>query len=101
MKKKCFGTNHQEIGGYLLRWWDIPFPIVESAIYHHEPFHENVINKQIVYVVHIAGKYAWDILKETSLMDFDEKVFWELGIDKYIFEKRLGEVAELNGLFDE
>ncbi|NRZ58502.1 hypothetical protein DZE42_001641 [Clostridium beijerinckii] len=34
-------------------------------------------------------------------MDFDEKVFWELGIDKYIFEKRLGEVAELNGLFDE
>ncbi|MBC2459162.1 HDOD domain-containing protein [Clostridium beijerinckii] len=101
LEKKCFGTNHQEIGGYLLRWWDIPFPIVEAAIYHHEPFHENVINKQIVYVVHIAGKYAWDILKESSLMDLDEKAFLELGIDKDIFEKRLGEVAELNGLFDE
>jgi len=98
LENKAFGTNHQEIGGYLLQWWDIPLPIVEAALYHHNPFDKNVINKQIVCTAHIAEKYAWDILGKENYIWFDEKVFEELKIDKIKFEKRLKESLELSGL---
>ncbi|AWK49794.1 response regulator [Clostridium beijerinckii] len=98
LENKTFGTNHQEIGGYLLQWWDIPLPIVEASLYRHNPFNKNIINKQIVCAAHIAEKYAWDILGESYYIGFDEKVFEELKIDKEKFEKRLKETLELSGL---
>lgn len=97
LENKAFGTNHQEVGGYLLQWWDIPLPIVEAALYHHNPFDENIINRQIVLVAHIAEKYAWDILKINYFLEFNEKVFDELKIDKEQFENKLKETLELSG----
>lgn len=94
IENEIFKTNHQEIGGYLLRWWDIPLPIVEAAIYHHNPFDENIINKQVVCIVHISEKYSWDILGKNYLANFDERVFDVLKIDKLEFEKRLKEMLE-------
>lgn len=100
-ENKCFGTNHQEVGGYLLRWWDIPLPIVEASLYHHDPFNENIINKQIVFVTHIAEKYAWEALGESKFIQLNENVFYELKINKEHFEKRLMEFLKLHGLLDE
>ena len=97
LENKAFGTNHQEIGGYLLQWWDIPLPIVEAALYHHDPFNENIINKQIVLAAHIAEKYAWDIIGAKYSFDFDEKVFDELKIDKEQLEMKLKDTLELSG----
>jgi HD-like signal output (HDOD) protein len=97
LENKAFGTNHQEIGGYLLQWWDIPLPIVEAALYHHDPFNENIINRQIVLAAHIAEKYAWDIIGTKYSFDFDEKVFEELKIDKEKFEMKLKDTLELSG----
>ena len=98
LENRAFGTNHQEIGGYLLQWWDIPLPIVEAALYHHNPFDDNIINKQIVYAAHIAEKYAWDIVGENYYIEFDEMVFDELKINKEEFEKTIKETLELSGL---
>ncbi len=95
LENEEFGTNHQEIGGYLLRWWDIPLPLVEVALYHHNPYDEHIINQQIVFSAHIAEKYSWDMLGENYFMDFDENVFDTLKIDKEDFEKRLKEALEL------
>ncbi|OOM75973.1 hydrogenase transcriptional regulatory protein hupR1 [Clostridium puniceum] len=97
LENKAFGTNHQEIGGYLLQWWDIPLPIVEAALYHHNPFNENVINRQIVLAAHVAEKYAWDIIEGKYFFEFDEKVFEKLKIDKEQFENKLKETLELSG----
>lgn len=97
LENKAFGTNHQEIGGYLLQWWDIPLPIVEAALYHHDPFNQNVINKQIVFAAHIAEKYAWDLLETKYSFDFNEEVFEELKIDKEKFEMKLKNTLELSG----
>ena len=97
LENKAFGTNHQEIGGYLLQWWDIPLPIVEAALYHHDPFNENIINRQIVFAAHIAEKYEWDIIGTKYSFDFDEKVFDELKIDKEKFEMKLKDTLELSG----
>ncbi len=101
LENKCFGTNHQEVGGYLLRWWDIPLPIVEASLYHHDPFNESIINKQIVFVTHIAEKYAWEALGESKFIQLKENVFYELKINKENFEKRLMEFLKLHGLIDE
>jgi len=98
LENKAFGTNHQEIGGYLLHWWDIPLPIVEAALYHHNPFDEHIINQQIVFAAHIAEKYAWDILGEKCFIEFNENVFEELKINKEKFENRIKEALELSGL---
>lgn len=98
LENKAFGTNHQEIGGYLLQWWDIPLPIVEASLYHHDPFDKHIINKQIVCAAHIAEKYAWDILGEEYYIEFDEKVFDVLEINKEKFEKTIKETLELSGL---
>ena len=100
LENKGFGTNHQEIGAYLLKWWDIPLPIVEAALYHHEPFNEDIINKQIVYISHIAEKYSWKVLGGDDFMKLDENVFKELDIDKKEFEMRLTDVLKLHGLID-
>lgn len=98
LENRAFGTNHQEIGGYLLQWWDIPLPIVEAALYHHNPFDDNIINKQIVCAAHIAEKYAWDIVGENYYIELNEKVFQELKINKEEFEKIIKETLELSGL---
>jgi len=100
IENENFGTNHQEIGGYLLKWWDIPLPLVEVALYHHNPFDKQIINQQIVYASHIAEKYSWNILGEKYFIDFDEKVFDALEINKGDFEKRLKETLELDALID-
>ncbi|AGF56207.1 HD-like signal output (HDOD) protein [Clostridium saccharoperbutylacetonicum] len=98
LENKVFGTNHQEIGGYLLRWWDIPIPVVEAAIYHHNPFDDNIINKEITCIAHIAEKYAWDVLEEIYIGKFSENVFEVLGIDKALFERKLKDNMELTGM---
>lgn len=53
------GATHAQIGGYLLDWWELPHSLVEVALYHHNPNHENVINKDIVSLVHFASSCAW------------------------------------------
>ncbi|MFZ5944957.1 MAG: HDOD domain-containing protein [Bacillota bacterium] len=49
-----FEFSHSEIGGYLLYWWELPYSIVESALFNHNPMDKRVINKELVSLVHIA-----------------------------------------------
>lgn len=82
-----FGISHQEMGALLLDWWDLPYPIVEATLYHHSPFNQNIINKEIVQVVHLANHYAWIILKKKLFIEvLDERVFEVLNIPKIAFE---------------
>jgi len=71
-EKKLLGFNHEIIGGYLLNWWEIPLPIVETALYHHEPRSSRIINKEIVRVVYLANILSWQIIapgKENNKID--------------------------------
>lgn len=53
------GVTHQELGGYLLNWWELPLPIVEAALYHHNPLEEGIINRELLSIIHIANQFAW------------------------------------------
>jgi response regulator RpfG family c-di-GMP phosphodiesterase len=81
--------NHQEIGGYLLDIWDLPFPMYEVALYHHRPDSNCIVNHELVTCVHIAQHYAWRCLGANLSEHIAEEVFDKLDIDTEDFEKRL------------
>lgn len=89
MERQNFGVNHNEAGGYLLKWWELPFPIVEAALYHHDPFNDNIINKELLHAIHISEEYSWSLLKRKQQNDFKEETFNVLGIEKIDFEEKL------------
>ncbi len=71
---KLLEVSHSEIGAFLLNWWELPHPIVESALFHHNPLDERVINKELVSLVHIADIYSWNIIYKGTYRNIDEKV---------------------------
>lgn len=84
-------VTHQEVGAYLLSWWELPFPIVEAALYHHRPFDPNIVHSELVASVHIAQKYAWELLGEKGLTPFYPEVFDLIEVSQAEFEQGLAE----------
>lgn len=89
IEMETLNVTHQQIGGYLLRWWELPYPIVEATLYHHTPFATGIINRELVYAVHIAQHYASRILKIQFVDSFDPVVFDALGITQNQFEQEI------------
>jgi HD-like signal output (HDOD) protein len=90
LEKEVLGVSHEEIGAYLLDWWEIPHPIVESALFHHDPLNERIINKELVCAVHIAEYYSWKLLNYTQFSTgLMEESFNILNMKKENFEKAL------------
>lgn len=93
-ERDVLGVAHTELGGHLLRWWDLPYPIIECAMYHHDPFNQRIVNRQLVMAVHIAQKYAFDIIGCKYTNHFDTEVFAALSIDQQTFEEKLHRLEE-------
>jgi len=81
-EKKIMGISHQEIGGYLLNWWELPLPIVEAALFHHNPLEEGIVNKELVCAVHIAEYYSWKQLGKDKFSVLNEDSFEFLGVSE-------------------
>lgn len=86
LERDAFRVTHQEAGGYLISWWKLPFPIVEAALYHHNPLDPAVLNKEIVAAVHLAQHYAWKLTKQPVVTEFYPETFHMLGIPVDTFE---------------
>ncbi len=84
-----YELNHQEIGGYFLDLWDLPFPMYEVALYHHRPLDPCIVNLELVSCVHIAQHYAWKALLGLEQEPVSSEVFNNIGISAAEFEKRL------------
>lgn len=85
-ERKLFGFSHQELGGYLLNWWELPYPIIEVAMFHHIPLDKKIVNKELVSVVHLANYYSWKLLDQHSEKGLDKGVFDLLSINEAAFE---------------
>jgi HD-like signal output (HDOD) protein/CheY-like chemotaxis protein len=70
LEKAILGISHQQFGGYLLNWWGLPYSIVETALFHHQPLRAEIMNKELVAAVHIADHYAW----KTVFPEVDERL---------------------------
>ncbi len=74
--------NHSDIGGYLLEWWELPYPIIESALFHHNPLDDKVINKQLVSLVHISDIFSWNLLSKEKYIEIKSEVLEFFNISK-------------------
>lgn len=80
VEKELIGFNHELIGGHLLDFWGLPYPLIEVALMHHDPMAPSVIHRELVAAVHIAHFYAWELTpykKEDNF--FDPSVYTLLG----------------------
>ena len=88
-EEEKYGVNHQEVGAYLLNRKDLPFPIVEAALYHHNPLDSVIINKELVICVHIAEYYAWEFILGKNYSELKEEAFEQIKVSREDFETRL------------
>lgn len=84
-----YQINHQELGAYLLNMWDLPFPAIEVALYHHRPLDPNIINTELVSCVHIAQHYAWKVVDGKINIELLPEAFHNIGITAKDFEEKL------------
>ncbi len=79
-EKNTFNFNHEEIGSFLLNYWELPASIVEVALNHHNPGESSKQFKDIVCVVHLADYFSWKYLNTKFLTQVKEEVFDYLGV---------------------
>lgn len=82
-ERSLMGISHDEVGGFLLNWWSLPHPIVEAAMFHHDPLNEAIIHREVVAAVHIADYFAWKQKKALTLPKLQEGAFAILGTDEH------------------
>lgn len=93
LEKEFISVSHDELGGYLLNWWSIPYPIVECVLFHHNPMHSGIINKEAVASVHIASYYAWKLISPKLAIELEKQVFPMLNITRQDCEKQLSRLS--------
>jgi HD-like signal output (HDOD) protein len=62
-ESRVLGISHASLGGYIAENWNLPKPIVDGILYHHEPV---LGGKDICYLVFLANCVAHRILKASS-----------------------------------
>ncbi|MBN2796491.1 MAG: HDOD domain-containing protein [Clostridia bacterium] len=78
-----FNITHQDLGAYLLNWWELPYAYVEAAMFHHRPSDSRVINYELVAVTHLSNYYSiMEISPDETQNYLDPTVFTKLNIEK-------------------
>lgn len=67
----------------------MPFPVIEAALYHHNPLNPAVVNSELAICVHIAGFYACKYMIGNDYISLDENIFDHIKVSREDFEKRL------------
>lgn len=79
-EKEALHVSHAELGGYFLKWWGLPYPLVEAALYNYVPSDPRVIEKELVAAVHVASKIARDKIGMKPFYDCDPDALTTLGM---------------------
>lgn len=93
IEKEIYGVCHQDLGGFLLNSWDLPFAYVETAMFHHRPLDFRVINRELVCVTHLAHYFA-DHSDDLGTSQLDPKVFRVLKITQDEVERLVQRIKE-------
>jgi len=81
-KMEFIDITHQELGAYLLNWWELPQIMVESSLYHHDPLDENVTDKELMCLLYIADTCSWNFICEGANLALDPEVLDLLAVSK-------------------
>ncbi len=90
-----YNITHQDVGAYLLNWWELPYAYVEAAMYHHRPSDERVVNYELVAVVHLANHYSLKMMMNEKIHSYlDPRVFSKLDIKQDEVIKLVEEIMQ-------
>ncbi len=89
IEKEVLGISHKEMTGYLLNSWGLPYCVLEPILYHHAPWEEGIMNKELTYVLYIADYYATRYMNGTCPESFDNQGYEYLRIDKETLESMI------------
>lgn len=79
-EKNIVKYTHEELGSYMLNWWQFPQPIVETALKHSNPLESKKLYRDIVCMVNLADYYSWKILNPKYASNVSHEVYKYLNI---------------------
>lgn len=101
IEKNEFGFDHAELGGLLLKTWQLPDSLCQAISYHHQPSaaESPSIEAAIVHIANAITHLAEDEASGSHFMDNTDNTAWALTrLDKSIADEVL---ADAMPLFDE
>ncbi len=97
VEQEVLGFGHPQVGGRVIKKWNLPSSLVEAVQYHHQP-NKAETNKTLTYIVHFADAISCMLgigLGNDGLMyEFEENTLDVLGINKEDVESIMCELAD-------
>jgi len=85
-EEAVMGVNHAQLGAYLLSWWNLPQPIIESTLYHHDPLSSSVINHDFVSLVGVVSHISLGMLDAHLVGELDQRIIKAAGMSPAMYE---------------
>jgi len=96
-EQDVLGFGHPQVGGRIIKKWNLPSALVEAVQYHHQP-NKAETNKTLTYIVHLADVISCMLgigLGSDGLMYlFEENTLDILGLSKEDVESIMSELAD-------
>lgn len=90
IEQEILGATHTRLGAYLLNWWNLPSYLVEGCLFHHEPLEDDIHDREIIALLHIADIYSWKKLNRSQkIQEIDPAVFLRANIDSEEFKEEI------------
>ncbi|MCP4254768.1 MAG: HDOD domain-containing protein [Candidatus Scalindua sp.] len=97
-EQEILGYDHPQVGGRVIKKWNLPSALVEAVLYHHQPEKADV-HKKLVYIVHLADAISCMLgigLGSDGLMYlFEDHTLDVLGLSSEDVESIMCELADM------
>ncbi len=92
IERELLGYDHTEAGGFLLNWWGMPIPYIESALNYRLLSECTCMKPRFVYIVYAASHIAWKALGiDFFVHKLEDSFLAEIGLDKKMIERLIQE----------
>lgn len=88
-ERALYGATHAQAGAALLASWQIPFPIVEAALFHHAPHSKQIENVDILAAVHAAATFMEERAAAGPKPKLDERFLAASGLSSAVVKWRM------------
>ncbi len=96
-EQEVLGFGHSQVGGRIIKKWNLPSTLVEAVQYHHQP-NKAETHKTLTYIVHLADVISCMLgigLGSDGLMYvFEEHTLDILGLNKEDVESIMSELVD-------
>ena len=80
LEEEILGVDHARLGAYLLNWWNMPYPLIEAALFHHDPLAAAPGNQEIIVLLHVADHLTQIEAGSENIKPLDPEIFTRVEI---------------------